>query len=105
MYSIALQALADKKKDVMDEDILALVSDEVHQPEKLWDVLDLQVTPSPVLHAVCLEDMPAGLPTYLPGFAVDLQDITCILAWLQNRAHRCTSKSVAETCTSTASSL
>ena len=37
------QALADKKKDVMDEDILALVSDEVHQPEKLWDVLDLQV--------------------------------------------------------------
>jgi hypothetical protein len=27
----------------MDEDILALVSDEVHQPEKLWDVLDLQV--------------------------------------------------------------
>ena len=39
------QALADKKKDVMDEDILALVSDEVHQPEKLWDVLDLQVNP------------------------------------------------------------
>ncbi len=38
-----VQALADKKKDVMDEDILALVSDEVHQPEKLWDVLDLQV--------------------------------------------------------------
>ena len=38
-----MQALADKKKDVMDEDILALVSDEVHQPEKLWDVLDLQV--------------------------------------------------------------
>ncbi|CAL5228020.1 g11082 [Coccomyxa viridis] len=37
------KALADKKKDVMDEDILALVSDEVHQPEKLWDVLDLQV--------------------------------------------------------------
>ena len=27
----------------MDEDILALVSDEVHQPEKLWDLLDLQV--------------------------------------------------------------
>ena len=39
----ALQALAEKKKDVMDEDVLALVSDEVHQPEKLWDVLDLQV--------------------------------------------------------------
>ena len=42
---LTLQALADKKKDVMDEDILALVSDEVHQPEKLWDVLDLQVRP------------------------------------------------------------
>ena len=38
-----VQALADKKKDVADEDILALVSDEVHQPEKLWDLLDLQV--------------------------------------------------------------
>lgn len=28
---------------MFDEDILALVSDEVHQPEKLWDLLDLQV--------------------------------------------------------------
>ena len=37
------QSLADKKKEVFDEDILALVSDEVHQPEKLWDLLDLQV--------------------------------------------------------------
>lgn len=26
-----------------DEDVLALVSDEVHQPEKLWDLLGLQV--------------------------------------------------------------
>ena len=44
-FRVTPQALADKKKDVMDEDILALVSDEVHQPEKLWDVLDLQVNP------------------------------------------------------------
>ncbi len=55
LYTDALQALADKKKDVMDEDILALVSDEVHQPEKLWDVLDLQVTPSTLLEAPRLE--------------------------------------------------
>lgn len=37
----------------MDEDILALVSDEVHQPEKLWDVLDLQVRPLPVVMTFC----------------------------------------------------
>ena len=37
------QSLADKKKNVTDEDVLALVSDEVHQPEKLWDLLGLQV--------------------------------------------------------------
>ena len=46
------QALADGKKQVMDEDVLALVSDQVHQPEKLWDLLGLQVLtchpPSPV---------------------------------------------------------
>jgi hypothetical protein len=38
-----VQALADKKKNVTDEDVLALVSDEVHQPEKLWELLGLQV--------------------------------------------------------------
>ncbi|EIE24334.1 2-isopropylmalate synthase [Coccomyxa subellipsoidea C-169] len=37
------KSLADKKKNVTDEDVLALVSDEVHQPEKLWDLLGLQV--------------------------------------------------------------
>lgn len=40
---LLLQALADKKKNVTDEDVLALVGDEVHQPEKLWDLLGLQV--------------------------------------------------------------
>jgi 2-isopropylmalate synthase len=47
------QALADKKKDVMDEDILALVSDEVHQPEKLWDLLDLQVGVKLYICTIC----------------------------------------------------
>ena len=52
------QSLADKKKDVTDEDVLALVSDEVHQPEKLWDLLGLQVHPPPscvsAMHALAL---------------------------------------------------
>ena len=45
------QALADGKKHVVDDDVLALVSDQVHQPEKLWDLLGLQVLathPDPV---------------------------------------------------------
>ena len=37
------QALADKKKHVSDDDILALVGDELHQPQKLWELIDLQV--------------------------------------------------------------
>ena len=40
------QALADKKKLVEEEDIQALVSDELHQPEAIWDLLDLQVQSS-----------------------------------------------------------
>ena len=28
-----------------DEDLLALVADEVHQPVKLWELLNLQVCP------------------------------------------------------------
>ena len=56
---------AEKKKDVMDEDILALVSDEVHQPEKLWDVLDLQVGSHPI---ACFEAcMQAFCDTNLHG--------------------------------------
>lgn len=35
--------LADKKKNVTDEDVLALVSDEVFQPTAVWDLEDLQV--------------------------------------------------------------
>lgn len=37
------KALADKKKGITDEDILALMSDELHQPKIIWDLLDLQV--------------------------------------------------------------
>ena len=37
------QALADKKKQVEEEDIQALVSDELHQPEAIWELLTLQV--------------------------------------------------------------
>ncbi|KAL6774011.1 LEU2 [Auxenochlorella protothecoides x Auxenochlorella symbiontica] len=35
--------LADKKKDIADEDLLALVQDGVHQPEAVWALGDLQV--------------------------------------------------------------
>ncbi len=37
------KALADKKKTIGDEDLLALVGDEVHQPEVVWEISDLQV--------------------------------------------------------------
>nr|QKY15169.1 2-isopropylmalate synthase (IPMS) [Polytomella parva] len=35
--------LADKKKSITDEDILALMNDELHQPKTIWDLVDLQV--------------------------------------------------------------
>ncbi|MEW5308007.1 MAG: hypothetical protein WDW36_010370 [Sanguina aurantia] len=35
--------LADKKKGVTDEDIQALLSDELHQPSVIWELADLQV--------------------------------------------------------------
>lgn len=38
-----MQAVADGKKTVADEDILALMGDEASQDGKLWDLLDLQV--------------------------------------------------------------
>lgn len=37
------QAIADGKKTVADEDILALLGDEANQEDKLWDLIDLQV--------------------------------------------------------------
>lgn len=52
VWFMDMQSLADKKKNVTDEDVLALVSDEVHQPEKLWDLLGLQVMPFPDYHSV-----------------------------------------------------
>lgn len=35
--------LADKKKGITDEDIIALVSDEVQQGKVVWQLVDLQV--------------------------------------------------------------
>lgn len=35
--------LAEKKKGITDEDVLALMSDELHQPKTVWELLDLQV--------------------------------------------------------------
>lgn len=37
------KALADKKKGITDEDVLVLVSDEIHQPTQIWELLELQV--------------------------------------------------------------
>lgn len=38
------KAIAEQKKRVTDADLIALVSDEVFQPEAVWKLLDLQVT-------------------------------------------------------------
>ena len=37
------KSLADRKKNITDEDVLALVSDEVFQPQTIWTLMDLQV--------------------------------------------------------------
>ena len=39
----ALQDVADMKKEINDEDLLALITDEVNQPPQLWALVDLQV--------------------------------------------------------------
>lgn len=38
------KALADTKKGIVDEDILALVGDEMNQPSIVWELHDLQVS-------------------------------------------------------------
>lgn len=38
-----MQDLADKKKGITDEDLIALVNDEVQQGEVVWQLVDLQV--------------------------------------------------------------
>ncbi len=40
---VRFKALADKKKAVGDDDLLALVGDEVHQPEPVWALQSIQV--------------------------------------------------------------
>lgn len=57
-----MQSLADKKKHITDEDILALVGDEVHQPEKLWELLDLQVA---LLSPFCIRQRTGGSHLHL----------------------------------------
>ncbi|PNH00296.1 2-isopropylmalate synthase B, partial [Tetrabaena socialis] len=37
------KGLADKKKTISDEDILALMSDELHQPTVIWELVGMQV--------------------------------------------------------------
>lgn len=39
-----MQDVADKKKEINDDDLLALITDEVNQPATLWSLLDLQVS-------------------------------------------------------------
>ena len=41
--SYLVQDVADKKKEITDDDLLALITDEVNQPATLWSLLDLQV--------------------------------------------------------------
>ncbi|KFK41842.1 hypothetical protein AALP_AA2G178400 [Arabis alpina] len=38
------KSVADQKKRVTDADLIALVSDEVFQPEAVWTLLDMQIT-------------------------------------------------------------
>jgi 2-isopropylmalate synthase len=40
---VRFKELADTRKRLTDDDVLALLADEVHQPAKAWDVLALQV--------------------------------------------------------------
>ncbi|DBA86569.1 hypothetical protein WJX77_010262 [Trebouxia sp. C0004] len=40
---VRFKDVADKKKEITDDDLLALITDEVNQPVTLWSLLDLQV--------------------------------------------------------------
>jgi 2-isopropylmalate synthase len=40
---VRFKNLADKKKNITDDDVLALVGDEVHQPTTIWNLEGLQV--------------------------------------------------------------
>ena len=37
------KALADSKKQITDDDLVALLGDQVHQPKTVWELVDLQV--------------------------------------------------------------
>ena len=44
------KALADKKKEVFDEDIEALVDEQLELGQDLWELVGLQVTSRPKHH-------------------------------------------------------
>lgn len=44
--------MAEKKKEVADDDVLALLGDEVHQAAKAWQLTSLQVR---FPHAPCVQ--------------------------------------------------
>ena len=46
------QSVAEKKKEVADDDVLALLGDEVHQAAKAWQLTSLQVRYS---HVPCMQ--------------------------------------------------
>ena len=57
----ALQDVADMKKEITDEDLLALITDEVNQPPQLWALVDLQVgctTRPRMLLPICMGPAP-----------------------------------------------
>lgn len=61
-----MQSVAEKKKEVADDDVLALLGDECHQATKSWQLTSLQagrphpfVPPNPLTSLAC------------PAFAVE----------------------------------
>lgn len=53
--------MADKKKQMTDDDLLALITDEVNQPVVLWSLLDLQVAPSALHFLSGFSHQPLGV--------------------------------------------
>lgn len=43
--SLGVQSVAEKKKEVADDDVLALLGDECHQATKSWQLTSLQAGP------------------------------------------------------------
>jgi hypothetical protein len=79
-----MQDVADKKKEITDDDLLALITDEVNQPVTLWSLLDLQVSlPAPksalcflICHAVVTA--PAAYSPRLGCFCPGMDHASCL---------------------------